>query len=367
MARRGENIYKRKDGRWEGRVPNGFYENGKKRYHSLYAKSYTELKNKLKSYNSITLPDKKVPILYMRELFKIWIDDRQYTWKKSTYACYVHLLQHQIVPELGDILIADFNNIIFSKFIANKKNKTDTPLSDTYIKNITNLVIQAMRYVKEEYRYDISIPSVSPKRENYSSKCLPDPKTMEILKQYLIENVKDSTCLGILLCWHVGLRIGELCALCWKDIDLGNGILHINKTLQRVRLYENNTTTSKVMITIPKTKNSIRMIPIPRTVLQLLKQYRREPEMYIVHGSKHPYAEPRTVQYRFQSILNKCSLPHFNFHMLRHSFATNCIASGFDINSLSEIMGHSSIQVTLNLYVHSNIERKKILMDDFQL
>lgn len=367
MARRGENIYKRKDGRWEGRVPNGYLSNGKRKYRSLYAKSYSELKVKIRNYNELIIDNPENSILYMDELFKLWIEDKQYTWKKSTHGCYVHLLEHQILPAIGSMKIAEFDTSAFNQFITSKKCNMEAPISDTYLKNITNLIIQAMRYVKNEYNIDINIPSVSTKKENISERILPDSNTMHLLKEYLFNHAQDNTCLGILLCWYTGLRIGELSALCWKDIDLDNQALYIRKTMQRVRIYENNKSVSKVMITVPKTRKSIRTIPIPNVIFELLKRYQREPEEYLIQGTKLPYAEPRTVQYRFRRILRNCEIPPFNFHMLRHSFATSCVISGFDVNSLSEILGHSSIQITLNLYVHSSNERKKVLMKDFHL
>lgn len=107
------------------------------------------------------------------------------------------------------------------------------------------------------------------------------------------------------------------------------------------------------------------MIPIPPVLLPLLKKHRQDAGEYLIKGKKKPWAEPRTLQYRFTGILRACGLEHFNFHMLRHAFATYCIAGGFDVKTLSEILGHSSVQITLNLYVHSNMQRKRKLMEQF--
>lgn len=109
------------------------------------------------------------------------------------------------------------------------------------------------------------------------------------------------------------------------------------------------------------------MIPIPPVLMTLLKNKAKVDSSYIIRGKRKPWAEPRTLQYRFAKILDQCGLEAFNFHMLRHAFATQCIAGGFDVKSLSEILGHSSTQITLNLYVHSSMQRKKQLMKQFEL
>lgn len=367
MARRGENIYKRKDGRWEGRIPNGYTESGKRKYRSIYAESYSAVKLKMKEAGEIKPVDKIGDKMLMEDAFFIWIKDKQYSWKQSTYACYMQVIQKQLLPSLGKIPVSQFNNTLLNKFISEKKNSQHENFSDAYLKSMTNIILQTLRYLKNEYQYNISVPSVVPKREIAVQKNLPDNNTMHILENYLKKNCDDSTCLGVLLCCYTGLRIGELCALCWKDIDFDNNVLHIRRTIQRVKVYEKDRAVSRVVLTVPKTRNSLRQIPLPPMIINLLKKHLGEPDEYIIKGTKASFAEPRTLQYRFQSILRQCKIESFNFHMLRHVFATRCIALGFDINSLSEILGHSSVQITLNLYVHSTNERKRSLMEQFQL
>ena len=118
---------------------------------------------------------------------------------------------------------------------------------------------------------------------------------------------------------------------------------------------------------VPKTSDSFRTIPIPPQLIPLLQIYKKESSMYVISGTKTPWAEPRTIQYRFMNILKKCKIDYFNFHMLRHAFATRCVAMGLDVKSLSEILGHSNIQITLNLYVHSTIQQKKQFMKQYEL
>ena len=158
----------------------------------------------------------------------------------------------------------------------------------------------------------------------------------------------------------MGLRIGEVCALQWKDIDLEKRILTVSKTIQRVQC-RTGAKHTKLIITEPKSESSKRTIPIPDCLLPLLKQFRDNDEVSVVSGKKKP-VEPRTMQYRFAKILHNADLPSFNYHSLRHLFATRCVELGFDVKTLSEILGHSSVEVTLNRYIHSDLERKRTCM-----
>lgn len=365
MARRGENIYKRKDGRWEGRIPNGYNLNGRKKYRSVYAGTYADVKFKMKEAEKTKEVIPKEFDYIMKDAFRKWLEDKRYSWKSSTYACYLQLIERQLIPAIGNLQVHNCNSMVINQLIEEKRK--NQKCSESYIRDMTNLILQVLRHMKQNYGIDIIIPTGISRKEIYTEKKLPDRGTMARLEQYLTQHAQDSTCLGILLCCYTGLRIGELCALQWKDINCESGLLHIRKTMQRVTDYENGKPVSKIMVTPPKTKRSVRDIPISPAIYDLLNQYREEDEQYLIMGSKTHYAEPRTVQYRFQSILKQCRIETFNFHMLRHVFATRCIILGFDINSLSELLGHSSVQVTMSRYVHSSNERKRSLMEQFQL
>lgn len=193
----------------------------------------------------------------------------------------------------------------------------------------------------------------------------PSEKELTVLESYLLQHAQDDTCIGILIAYHTGLRIGEVCALTWEDIDLDEEVIYIRKNLQRVKTTDHVKNNTEILLQTPKTSASFRIIPIPPVLLPLLKERREEKWGYIIKGKKKAWAEPRTLQYRFAKILEECGMEGFNFHMLRHAFATRCIARGFDVKSLSEILGHSNTQTTLNLYVHSNMKRKKELMEQF--
>ena len=168
--------------------------------------------------------------------------------------------------------------------------------------------------------------------------------------------------LGILVCAFTGLRVGELCGLKWQDIDFKNEVLHIERTVSRIICNQDSAEKTEILIGSPKTDYSKRDIPIPDFLLTILKIYRRESSYYLLTGTLN-CMEPRNVQKRFKTLLKRCGIPNRKFHALRHSFATMCIEKGFDIKTLSELLGHASVKTTMDIYVHSNLEQKKTYMN----
>ena len=180
-----------------------------------------------------------------------------------------------------------------------------------------------------------------------------------MLNNYLTSNPNASN-VGILLSATTGIRIGELCALKWGSIDLEKRTLTIKNTVQRIKSIDGSTAT-KLIITLPKSNSSVRKIPLPDFIIPILRNLKGNNDYYILSGTR-AIIEPRTMQYRFKHILSDLNLPNVSFHSLRHGFATTCIALGFDVKTLSEILGHSSVEITLNRYVHSSMERKAEFM-----
>ena len=175
-------------------------------------------------------------------------------------------------------------------------------------------------------------------------------------------NNQNNTNIAIFLCLFTGLRVGELCGLKWEDIDFDNAVLSVKRTVQRV----SKNGKSQVIIETPKSRTSVRIVPIPDFVLNVLKNYRKCGDFYIVAGKSKP-TEPRTMQNRFKSILKLCSIRNVNFHLLRHTYATVCIEKGFDPKTLSELLGHADASITLNRYVHSSMQMKKNYVSRLQL
>lgn len=358
MSRRGENIYKRKDGRWEGRLQNPDMQTGKGKYRSVYGKSYKEVKEKMLLLKQTQ--SRGMDSYTLQEAAGLWLEARKNYWKPGTCATYEQLLAKYIIPYFGEIFIEQINNQKMEQFIL-EISKTEHFLSRNYQFQICGVVRRILLYMNKTYDCAVTIPNNPVEKGHTQPKMMPLDKSMNRLEKYLLENCQDDTCLGILIAFHTGIRIGELSALMWKDINLDEEIISIRRNLMRVK----ESSTTQIIEQTPKTLDSCRMIPIPPKLVPVLRKYRKEDSFYVVSGMKNLWAEPRTIQYRFKTILKKCDIEYFNFHMLRHAFATRCVSMGLDIKSLSEILGHSNIQMTLNLYVHPTMQQKKELMNRY--
>ena len=369
MPRRGMNIYKRKDGRWEGRIKRKGAIEGKRSYRSVYGKTYTEVKARMETVKSepepSTVDEKHQEQKTVSDAVQVWLKERAPYWKKTTYAAYLHTIQKYILPGLGEVLLESVDGARIERFLSEiRKERT---LSVRYLRSICGLVLRIMKYMKRKHCCRAEIPENPLSPEKQKEKQLPREKSLAVLEQYLTKQAEqgDATCLGVLTAFYTGLRIGEVCALTWRDIDLEESLIYIRQNLQRVKAVDGQKNHTVILVQTPKTDTSCRTIPIPPVLLPLLKKQKQAPDCYLIKGKKKPWAEPRTLQYRFARILKDCGLERFNFHMLRHAFASYCIAEGFDVKSLSEILGHSSVQITMNLYVHSNMKRKRQLMEKF--
>lgn len=170
--------------------------------------------------------------------------------------------------------------------------------------------------------------------------------------------------LGMYLCLSTGMRIGEVCALTWEDINTDTGIISIKKTIQRIYTIEDGIKKTELILDTPKTKNSIREIPMSRDLLRMLKPMKKivNASFFVLTNDAKP-TEPRTYRSYYKNFMETLEMPNLKFHGLRHSFATRCIESKCDYKTVSVLLGHSNISTTLNLYVHPNLEQKKKAID----
>ncbi len=363
MARRGENIYKRKDGRWEGRYKNGFKPDGSVKYASVYAKSYAEVKALLSEKRIMTAEKPTSCNLTVNNLFVRWFDDIRLTVKESTYANYYMKYEKHIQPALGGLHYEELTADKLNSFIGAKIKSGSSP---KYVADIAGVIKSVCRFAHKRYGYVDKSENMTIPKGKVQEKGMLNKSEQTTLIDYLIDNPTSSN-VGILLSLSTGLRIGELCALTWSDIELEKRIITVSHTVQRIRKIDGGT---KLVITSPKSDSSVREIPLPEFIVPLLKRIRSADNTFLL-SKTDKVVEPRTMQYRFKSLLKRLKLSNVAFHSLRHLFATNCIAIGFDVKTLSEILGHSSVEVTLNRYVHSSMERKaecmKLLSKSFSV
>ncbi len=228
-------------------------------------------------------------------------------------------------------------------------------LSDSTKHSILALINQTLRYAEERYGY----PAVIVKNKYASGIKKPVNilnRTEQAKLMKFLHNDLNVSKAGIVLCLSTGLRLGEICALKWSDIDMEQMLLHVKRTVQRIEMKTGYTKTA-LLETDPKSAFSFREIPIPDNLTALLTRLKKEDQEYVLCTDKP--MEPRTYQNHFKAYLKECGSAEYNFHSLRHTFATNCIDNGMDIKSLSEILGHSDVQITLNRYVHPTMDTKR--------
>ena len=272
--------------------------------------------------------------------------------KDSTYYNYLFIIEKYLNPEFKD---KDIESIKNYNYYVQKLQKT---LSSKTIRDIMNVLKSILKYYETEYDCILQVKRINvPRLEKTRLKILSN-KEKEKLEKYCFEKNTLKT-LGIMLCLNTGMRVGEICALKWKNIDIESKYIYVENTLQRV--YNGEKRNSNIIIDKPKSDSSIRSIPINQKMYDILKSMKKKykDEDYFLSGKSNKIVEPRNYQYTFKSILKKCKLKPYKFHILRHTFATNCIEVGMDAKSLSEILGHSDVNITLGIYVHSSDKIKK--------
>lgn len=350
MPKRGENIHKRKDGRWEARI---LTDTGK--YKSVYASSYHLVKEKAKQPQICKAENISMKNISFEQICKNWMKECELKNKQSTVAIYKGIVNKHLIPYFNDINKIDRNSI--NAFI--KYKMFQCKLSAKTVQDITAVLIQILKYAeRENYISPINYDIIRPKTIKKELEVL-TPSEQEILINKIKQDINQDN-IGILLSLYAGLRIGEICALQWKDIDLKNGIISITKTMQRISV-SNEEHKTQIIIDTPKSQKSVRKIPIPNFLLLELKRLSLccSSNAFVLTGSENRFVEPRSYQYKFKKILENSKIRNINFHALRHTFATRAVEQNIDIKTLSEILGHSTIGFTLERYVHPSFELKK--------
>ncbi len=371
MPRKGENIYKRKDGRWEGRYIKDRKASGKAVYGYIYARTYHDVKYRLREAEQVCCrySSENCNISKSKERFSEiavnWLEQKKPQFKESTYTKYQNLLQCYILPNLGEISLSQLTvNIIdnFCKQMLQTGGNRQKGLSPKTVADILSLMRSILRNASYNgYLIPFDLKSVVV-RQNQKEMRILTKTEQQILCQFIINNPTPKN-IGILICMFTGIRVGEVCALQCEDISIFEKTIHIHQTMQRIQTNNNSGEKTKIIVTTPKSQCSIRTIPIPDELIDLIKNSNMSVSGYFLTGSSKKWIEPRTMQNHFKSISRKCNIKEVNFHALRHTFATRCIEYGFDIKSLSEILGHANVNITMNRYVHPTMDLKRNNME----
>lgn len=293
------------------------------------------------------------------QIVEFWKIDKKLYVKKSTLSAYILLIENHLLPEFGNSSEIEEEQV--QKFVF---QKLEQGLSQKTVKDILIVLKMILKFgAKNKWiqfsPFQIQYPTV---RENQQIEVLSRTHQKKVMN-YIQEHFTFRN-LGIYICLSSGIRIGEICALTWKDIDTDNGIIYIRKTIQRIYVIENGERRTELLLDSPKTKNSIREIPMSRELLRMLKPFKKivNPSFFVLTNDSKP-TEPRTYRSYYKNLMRQLEIPEIKFHGLRHSFATRCIESKCDYKTVSVLLGHSNISTTLNLYVHPNLEQKKKAID----
>lgn len=294
----------------------------------------------------------------------LWLDNYiKPNAKERTYMRYAQLIRTHIGTNLGDIDVNELTPITLQAFVTKLLNsgnhKTAKGLSANYVNMVISVIQNSLKTVHlvgiaNEY---VANKIKRPKTKEKKIECFSCQEQKKI-ENYILNSGKDKL-FGIVLCLYTGLRIGELLALTWNDIDFGKGLLFVSKTCHD----GNNGIKHIRIIDSPKTVHSNRIIPLPKQILSLLKcvKKRSECEYIVADGEKPVFV--RSYQRTFEFLLKKLKIPHKGFHSLRHTFATRAIECGMDVKTLSELLGHKNATITLNRYTHSLLEHKVDMMN----
>jgi len=358
MALKERNIYKRKDGRYEARYIKGRDTDGKAIYASVYARSYTLVREKLQelrkngSENSLPSSQQTVPLALDEYLLSI-----RSSIKQSTFGVYQGYLKNHITSYFKSIRCGQLNLNVLQRFV---NEKIDSGLSATTVQSIFIFLKTGLKSRCADNIFKVSLPKICTKRIEILT-----PKDQKLLES-VARASDDINMIGITLSLYTGIRIGELCGLTWNDIDFEYELLNVRRTVQRIKNDKGDSKT-KVTFLSPKTPSSQRSIPLPNFLITLLKDHKAKAGGNYIISYDGKLIEPRNMQRRFKRILELANLPSVNFHVTRHTFATRALENGFDVKTLSEILGHSSPITTLKKYAHTLDEHKRRSMESLSV
>lgn len=362
---KGENIFKRKDGRWEARYIKGYEPSGKIRYGFCYGKSYKEAKTKVTGCKAALLRGEPIPQASPKRYLSFYCDEwlrlKKPKIRESTYIKYRTIAEKYIKPHMGCFLPSHIVTAVVDEFT--RRLMVEDALSPKTTRDILTVLRGVLNYAAGFYPGGLPAVTISLPREHRGETRVLSRAEQERFVRFLQSDM-DLCKFGVLLMLLSGIRIGELCALRWGNINFSERTLRINTTLQRLHdTAADSAMRTRIVIGAPKSDSSIRTIPLTEHTAALCRKFAvDDADAYVLTGTA-AYMEPRTLQYRLRKYTRACELDGVHAHTLRHTFATRAVEIGFELKSLSEVLGHANTAITLNRYVHSSIEQKRSNMD----
>ena len=361
MAKRGENIHKRKDGRWEGRYIKARNIDGKPIWGYLYGYSYGEVKTELTRRKALSgFYQLSGESMHFSDLAELWLTSFAQGVKDSTLAHYRYTLHKYLLPVLGSLQVTSLTDSLLERLflqILSPQENSHKPLGASSARECLGMLKRICKYAAHLHLMPpIELCIKLPRTKKSEPQPLSRAEQASLRDFLLAEPTARKV--GMLLQMELGLRIGEVCGLQWGDFDLNVGILVIQRTVCRISCGDGHT---KVVVQTAKTKSSHREIPLPKPLVKLLRELRGNASdtTWFLSGNEQRPVEPRCYRKSIQCYLKQAKVRRVHPHVLRHTFATICLQAGCDIKTLSELLGHASATVTLQRYVHSDLNRKR--------
>jgi len=302
----------------------------------------------------------------MADIESKWLSEAAVSLKESSINKYKDILRCYILPEFGESELSEITNqqlLHFANGLLSGGGAGGQGLAPSTVAEILSVMNGIRVYaMKKDHAVAFSTECVNLKKSQVDIRVF-SLEEEERLLSYLKENM-DLSALGIMLCLFTGIRLGELCAMKWDDISIPEKKMSVSKTMQRIRCSTAAGNKTEVRILEPKSISSVRTIPLPDILMDFMEAS-CIPGTFLLTGKSNRFMEPRTMQNRFKRIMAACGIEDANFHATRHTFATRCIELGFDVKSLSEILGHASVAITMNRYVHPSMALKRENMNRF--
>lgn len=374
---RGENVFYRKDGRYEARYVKGRKTDGKPVYGFCYGQTYEEARKKaeqakqtLKAAECKKNDDQNT----ISHFCDMWLLANSTRLKPSSCVKYRANIENHIRPFFGSRHPGEIQPEevdAFTRMLLEEKG-----LSAKTVRSILALFHSILSYVKKRLKEEPQALEINYPKEPRRTVRVLDKREESALLQILAREM-DLNKFGVYLALRTGMRIGEVCALRWCDISQEDEIINICHTAQRLPQDTSRSETenrqkkgtagpgrkTELVISTPKSDSSLRQIPLMPDIAALCSRFRADsPEAFVLTGTDK-CMDPRNLQRRLKRYLKECEIEEVHFHTLRHTFATRCVEAGFDVKTLSEILGHSNIGITLNQYVHPNMDLKRRNMD----
>ena len=299
----------------------------------------------------------KEKILF-KEIGEEWLYLKKISVKYSTYTKYEGILTIHIMPTFGKLSVEDITEDLIMEYFHEHINNDS--LSISMLATIRYILKSILEHAQVKYGITSANFKYIKLRKPRTNVTALTTQQQSSLEEYCF-NHYDSISLAVLLSLYGGFRVGEVAGLRWDDIKIKTGIVEVKRTIERLKSSQLGDNKTELMILDPKTKTSKRFVPLPDFILDYIKQYYETKELkdldnYIYTGS-NKIPDPRRIQAHFHRLCKKCGFIT-NYHTLRHTYATNCVKNDIDVKSLSEMLGHSNVAITLELYVHTTLEFK---------